>query len=65
MKNKKYIDIFTFGETMVDAKSIKIVGWEFIKKSIENGNDVTVRSSCTVREFELFHKKYMNGKNWK
>lgn len=65
MKRRKDIDIFTFSKVMVDAKSIKIVGWKFIKKSIENGDNVTVRGDCTVHEFQLFCKKYMNGENCK
>lgn len=62
---KKDVDVFSFGDCKFEAKSLKIVGWKFIKKNIEDGNNITVRAWSSGREAGLVIKKYMTGKGWR
>lgn len=65
MNNIRNIDIFSFGGYRFETKSLKVVGWKFIKKNIDGGNNITVRAWSSGREAELVIKKYMTGKSWK
>lgn len=61
----KTIDIFSWAGCMFNKKPLKMVGFEFIKKNVEDGNNITIRSWASIAEVQSVIQKYMTGKNWK
>lgn len=61
MKNKRYIEVFYCGAWMFNAKSYKIVDWNFIKRNVNNGNTITMRRA-NGKEANWVFEQYKNGK---